>query len=349
MVSQRTPDLAANGPSKAQRGVAKAGWDPEEGFFKYAIYFIAGYVALILLQFPQITDYLDNQGLDPSLAEFFMLIPTTLLSWALFQFNRRVTIYYVEPYLIRTSDPEGKLSREEYLGKCADYISGFVHYTIASSVIAYICWKYDLLPKIHGGSLDLTTDPSIRNRDFPWDLKMVFIFAFGHHTERLITHMLTKRHSPTYLSMLSHHITACGVMAMAYHMKYLHFGMPVMLLFDPSDALLQLSRILRETPFKRTNEAWFMFMVVVWLTNRIIGFFWEIIWPIILAYRRGKLPFYQAFPIAHMFYVFCLVLLCLLNVFWFYQIMKIVVSRIIKGKVKIDYEDRRSAEKSQEG
>jgi hypothetical protein len=317
--------------------------DMEEDMFRYAMYFILTYVIFIIARFPTITEFLRKKNMDSGLWEFVYLIPTTLFSHGLFQFNRRVSIKFIEPHLIRRCDPEHKLSQQEYLNKCADYLSGGVHYVLAFAITFYFAWKHGFVPRVMGGDLDLSIEYNSRVRDYPFDLRMVFMFAFGHHADRLLVHWLTKRSSPTYYSMLCHHITACGVMAMAYHMKYLMFGIPVILLFDPSDAQLHISRLLRETNCRKTTEVVFLWMVVTWLLTRVIGYFWEIIWPMLVIIYRGDHEYFSAFPVVHYFFFFCLMLLAILNVFWFYQILKITVSAIIMKKDKIEYEDRQGS------
>lgn len=320
--------------------------DLEEVIFKRAMYVILGYITIILLQFPEISDRLERRGYRAGIREFLIAVPMAVVSWVLFEFNRRVTIYRFESHLIRTSDPEGALSRTEYLNKCADYLSGAVHYAIDFALMTYEAWRVGLLPRVLGGNLDLGTEEAVAQRDFGMQTKVIFMYAYGHHIERLITHWITKRHSPTYHSMLTHHIITAAVMAMAYHMRYLMFGIPVIVLFDLSDGLLQLSRFLRETNFRKATELTFLSMVVSWFAMRIVGFFWEIILAVIATMKRGEHEFFMAFPVSHFFFFVALVLLCVLNVFWFYQIMKIVITNVIMKKTKIDYEDRQGTEES---
>lgn len=313
----------------------------EEHFFRFSMYFMLGYIFYILSQFPRISAFLRQQGLDSSLGDFLYLIPFTVFSNLLYLFNRKVTIRYFRPYLTRVSDPQHKMSDEEYHGKCADYISASIHYIIAFSVTVFYGWKYGFLPKVYGGSLDLITKQNIALRDYPLDLRIVYMYAFGHHADRLIVHVLSKRSTATYHTMLCHHITTCGVMTMAFHMKMLMFGIPVTLLFDPSDAQLHVARFLRETSFKRMwSQSMFVWMVVTWFFTRIVGFAWEIIWPIIEHIRLSNHPYTAEFKVVSFFYLMCLSLLCVLNVFWFYQILKIFVSSVIMKKDKIEYEDR---------
>lgn len=346
MVAQRTGFQTETQETSAVVRKDKQRRDLEEVIFKRAMYVILGYIFIILVQFPGITEFLDKRGFKVGISEFWVAIPMSLVSWALFEFNRRFTILYFESNLIRTSDPEGRLSRAEYLGKCADYLSGAIHYAIDFGLMTHEAWRIGLLPKVLGGNLNLWTEEAVAQRDFDTQTKVVFMYAYGHHVERLINHWITKKHSPTYHSMLTHHITTAAVMAMAYHMRYLMFGVPVIVLFDLSDGLLQLSRFLRETNFRKTTELTFLSMVVSWFGMRIVGFFWEIILPIIATMKRGEHEFFFSFPVSHFFYFVCMVLLCLLNVFWFFQIMKIVVTNIIMKKTKIDYEDRQGTEEN---
>lgn len=343
MTDRRTIGASAPLPPKKPAVKPPRNRDLEEDLFRYAMYFILGYVIFILTQFSKITDFLRKKNLESGLGEFLYLIPATLLSHGLFQFNRRVSILYLEPYLVRRSDPEHKLTRREYLNKCADYLSGAVHYTIAFSIAFYYAHKHGYLPRIMGGHIDLTIEENSRIRDYPFDLRMVYMFAFGHHADRLLVHWLTKRSSPTYHSMLCHHIVAAGVMAMAFHMKYLMFGFPVILLFDPSDAQLHLSRLLRETNARKTTHAVFVWMVVTWFLTRVVGYFWEVIWPMLVIIYRGDHEYFWTFPVVHFFFIVCLTLLAILNVFWFYQILKILMSTVVRQEDKIEYEDRQSS------
>lgn len=332
----------SNVPKSSDQPMRKR--DFEEDIFRYVMYFILSYVIFILCRFPAITDFLRKKNLESGLWEFLYLIPTSLISHLLFQLNRRVTINYLKPYLIRRSDPDHKMSDKDYYNKCADYLSGGIHYTIAFTLALYIAWKHGYLPRVYGGDLNLCDKQHSVIRDYPFDLRMMYLFAFGHHADRLLVHWLTKRSAPTYYSMLCHHITACGVMAMAYHMKYLMFGLPVILLFDPSDAQLHIARFLRETPFKKSTHVVFLAMVFTWLLTRVIGYMWEIIWPILVIINRGEHEYFFTFPVVHFFYFFCMILLCILNVFWFYQILKILINTVIRKKDKIDYEDRTLSE-----
>lgn len=293
--------------------------------------------------YPKYNEFLATFGIDPRFEDFLYLIPFTLQSYMLYKLNQEVTIPFFKPWTKRYLNPEGPESDLIFYNKMADNFSAVVHYFIAFVLTCYIGAKYDLLPKVYGGNLDLFADSQPYFREIPFDLKMIYMFSFGHHTDRLIVHWITERHSATYYTMLCHHIVAFGIMVFAFQLKLMCFGIPVTLLFDLSDMMVHLARVLREINISLMHaKVVFFLMMVCWLFTRITGFAHEVLWPIVDHILTTKRVYPSEMIQAGIFFLITLALLLLLNMFWFFQIVKILKTNVIGTTQRIDYEDRKS-------
>lgn len=319
----------------------------EEDVFRYAMYLILIYLFLILTQFPAISRYLDTRNLPTSFSEYLYAFPFSIFSFLLFQFNRTILIPKIKHIFINSNKSQNPSDLNQYYNKTADYLSGFIHYTISFVLMSLVAVRSQILPCIVGGSLNLKIIENIQPREMNFEVKFAFMFAFGHHFERLVSHLLSKHKSHTYYTMLNHHVCTIGVMMLAYHMKYLLFGVPVVVLFDLSDSFLQISRFLRETKFRATSEVGVLLMMVSWFIMRILAFFYEILLAVLFGIFMGQNQYFTLFPMTHVFFFISLFLLFLLNCFWFYQIVKVFVVWVVLKSDKIEYEDKIHSEKNQ--
>ena len=291
----------------------------------------------LFVQFPEVTRVLETYGIHSSGLKFFWIIPGYLFSYLLYFPLGKILDRFWIGFLLPEGTREGE-NLKKRVKRMRTYLMASIYYS-SSFLFVLIAAVYEgLLPILYGGDLDLAMEQKRWPRQTGVLVTIVYLFQYGHHLERLLNHAVNEYHSATFWTMSLHHILTVGMIAVSFQTRITHFGIAVLMMLDFSDCLLQLSRFLRETTFQGTAKVTFVFLVISWLHGRVLGLGWEVI-PAVVKMALSRHLFVHQFFSIHVFYVIGLCVFWLLNVFWFYQIVKIFVSVFIKKIFKFDYED----------
>lgn len=314
--------------------------------FMCALIFIAIYQITIVAQFPAILEALKLIGCPFDVSILLWLVPGIAFSYILYfpvgDFLSRFWIKYMRDQRSRENE-----TTEERIERCKSYLMGFFYYALSFIATAFVAINTDLLPKVYGGNLNLVKFHESWPSNIDNSIKAIYMLSLGHHVERFFVHMVVNYKTATYFTMFLHHIITVGLIAISMFTHYYHFGIPVLLLLDLSDALLQLSRFLRETIFQISSKVAFVLMFVAWVQGRVYGFIVEILWHIMIdILLKQKHEFMWRFFGLHLFFFTSLMILGILNVFWLYQILKIFLAIFINKSEKLEYEDKHMKKKT---
>ena len=308
-----------------------------DGFFMFFCIFIGIFEIKIFMQFPQVFKMLENYSIKQDFYEFLWLIPGYLFSFLLYFPLGNYLQQFWEKFLKTDTMRDGE-SREQRLMRCKSYLMASFYYLISFIVIFVVAKEEGILPMVYGGTLDLSVEQKLWPKRSSIAVRIIYLFSYGHHLERLLHHVYASYISSTFYTMLLHHIITVGLIAISFHTELCCFGIAVLMLLDLSDFLLQFVRFLRETTFAISSKIVFVVMLITWVQGRIIGLGWEVL-PAVFEMFLSRHIFVLQFNTLHLFYISGLSLLWVLNIFWFYQIVKIFVTVFVNKKTRLEYED----------
>ena len=306
-------------------------------FFMYFCIFIGIFEANIFMQFPKVFKMLENYDIRQDFYEFLWLIPGYFFSYLLyFPLGNYLQKFWENK--LTTKGARDDESKEQRLARCRSYLMASFYYVISFAVIFLVAKEDGILPFVYGGTLDLSAEQKLWPKRSSVSVRILYLFSYGHHLERLLNHIYAPHNPSTFYTMLLHHIITVGLIAISFHTELCSFGIAVLMLLDLSDFLLQFARFLRETVFTITSRVTFVFMLIFWIHGRIIGLGWEVL-PAVFEMFLSRHIFVLQFNTLHIFYISGLCLLWILNIFWFSQIVKIFVTLFVNKKTKLEYED----------
>jgi hypothetical protein len=292
---------------------------------------------MIAIQFPEMLAALREYGVSSHLIDYIWLIPGVSFSYILyFPVGNYLSAFWIKH--LREKKSRDDETAADRVKRCKSYLMGSIYYMSSFLLTLLVAVHCDYLPIVYGGSLNLTQRHAMWPVRSEMSVRVVYMFSFGHHLERLVVHVLANYKTSTFYTMLLHHIIAVGLIAISFQSEYLDFGIAVLLMLDLSDSLLQLARFFRETVFWKVSKALFLLMSVSWLHGRIFGMFWEVL-PTVYTLISNANEFTRKFFGVHLFYFSSLFILACLNGFWLFQILKVFVVIFVHGKEKLEYED----------
>lgn len=236
-------------------------------------------------------------------------------------------------------------TEEKRLTRLTTYTSNIIYYTNAFLVGIWLTRGTDLLPVFLGGELDNSQFIYFWPKDIPKVIRIFFIFQFSHHFGSLLTNLMYKRQTSDFYTMNFHHFLCIFLMITSYFMRQLHYGVPVLIINDMSEAFLNTTKLFREIkPLKKFFVVSFLLLWSTWVYSRIFSYTLEI-----LKHLKDLLvkpsDAIKEFQYAFLFQVISLHLLGVLNFYWFFMISKLLYNKIVGGVDKNHVEGETDKEK----
>lgn len=299
--------------------------------------FVGIYALLTICKISDVERVMLEHSITTNYWEYLWVLPGMAYSFGLYLICSRYLVLFLEPYMTKDSNHDEE-NHQQRLRRTGNYIMGFIYYFSSIAVTWYVAKNEGYLPKMYGGDVNALGFNDIWPVKSSNLLRIVYLMNLGHHFERLLFHSVVQRGSKTFYTMMLHHVITVFLIWLSFLIDYFIYGIPVFLFHDMSDLFLAASRILRETHFKKATEVVFAIMMVSWVYTRIVGFIWEVIYPMTINFSSPSV-FVRSFWFIHAFLFMALYLLAILNIFWFVQICNIAFARFIHGKTKYSYED----------
>ena len=104
-------------------------------------------------------------------------------------------------------------------------------------------------------------------------------------------------------------------------------------------------RFSRETAYEKTTSFFFILTIVSWTHTRIYVFFREIIGGVLLIMLDLGRHLHDHYFV-HCFFPPALLLLAVLNIFWAFQMIRVVFWRFFKGRAELPFEDAKDKRKA---
>lgn len=164
-----------------------------------------------------------------------------------------------------------------------------------------------------------------------------YIVGLGYHLHSLVFHMMSEKRSD-YLENLLHHIATVFLMIFSFCNQCTRVGILVMIVHDIVDFIMYLGKSIHDLNMKIPVYIVFFLLIINYFKYRVFYFPRYIIWEGALL-GKNFLPF----EISGLFTNFYLMIGLLwvlwgLHLYWFYMIIKMIISFVKeKGKIEDPY------------
>lgn len=311
------------------------------------------FIVMVLCYLVSIWPSLENmrrdfraKGVDQQLSLTLWIIPGYLFSFGLFLFFNHVlskplgNILSVEHF--REESIEARKTRVSNLG------FGFTYYLCSSILLFYLGHKSEFEPKGFGGSIDIGENMANWPYVESYKISVFYMLALGHHLERFVKEILYNFNDSNFWTMIFHHFLTLMLIWLSFYMRHTCSGIAVMFIHDTSDILIYFCRFAREVrgPFNTLAFIIFIPMICFWFYSRVYIFAKEIIYNGVFLGVPRMPEWSHSYSSASFFFLFALSLLMILNVFWLFQMVSVLISRFIFKKKRIGYIDRTNPKKN---
>jgi hypothetical protein len=134
-----------------------------------------------------------------------------------------------------------------------------------------------------------------------------------------------------FTEMIVHHISTITLMSMSWSANMVRVGTLVLCVHDAVDYIMEFGKLTKYCKYHRFADAVFVLFTIVWLLTRLTIYpFWILRSTLFEATTIvGMAPIYYA-------YNGLLCILQVLHIFWFYIILRMAYSYIVKGSLEKD-------------
>lgn len=186
------------------------------------------------------------------------------------------------------------------------------------------------------------TDTSLFWKDWPYQQfsqKLLFLYKayFASYTSGLLMLVLWDTRRNDFWAMLLHHVATVGLVSLSYYLGFLRVGSMIMVLHDPSDIILEVTKMLNYAEWERTSTVMFVVFMGSWFLTRLVYFPFWIVWS--TSFEVEQVLGFK--PELYTVFNGLLLTLVVLHVYWFAIICNIALQKVLEGK---DVADVREAE-----
>lgn len=186
------------------------------------------------------------------------------------------------------------------------------------------------------------TDTSFFWRDWPhqrFSQKLLFLYKayFASYASGLLMLVFWDTHRSDFWAMLLHHVATVCLVALSYYLGFLRVGSMIMILHDPSDIILEVTKMLNYAEWEQMSTVMFAVFMASWFFTRLVYFPFRIVWS-----TSHEVEHVLGFkPDMYMLFNGLLLMLVALHIYWFAIICNIALQKVLEGK---DVADVREAE-----
>lgn len=299
--------------------------------------FIVTYFVLIIPSLVDMYDFLNEHNVIVQLSEYAWIVVGVVLSYLLYKFSTTVLINAWKPNISATIFRQNETPQQRVL-RLGGYIYATIYYSLSWGSLLYMTHDTVFCPPEFGGHLDITKALSNWPYEVSKPIRLYYMFSLGHHIERLLHELAHNRKTTSFNTMTFHHVVTIMLIFLSFYCRHLMFGIPVLLTHDFNDIFLNGSRFLRESQYTGSASVLVLIMLVSWFYTRIWIYCKHIGYG--LLYNALNLtPFTRRFLFMQVFFIPALLGLLLLNLLWFFQIVRVCLWRFIKKDKMLPMED----------
>lgn len=314
--------------------------DLMETLSKGFLIFIVAYSIMIIPSLKRLLEFFREKDINPPLEEYWWMVPGFLLSFFIYKICTTVIIQKCVPIINPINYRQGE-TPEKRLNRLGTYIYGTVYYTLSFGLLYYLTYGSRYCPVSMGGTLDTKQGIAIWPYEVDRSVRIFYMLTLGHHIERAIYELTVQFHSKTFYIMVFHHFLTIGLIFLSFFMRHLVYGIPILLTHDFNDIFLCSSRFFRETRYPTLASFLFVLLMISWIYTRIYTYMAEVLYGIYCNLFEDNY-FLKEFYFTHLFFPPALVLLLIINIYWGFQIIRVAVTRFVKKKEGLPFEDKKS-------
>lgn len=172
-------------------------------------------------------------------------------------------------------------------------------------------------------------------------LRLFYLIQSGTHLYTLANQIFFKYKDSKFYEYVLHHGCAFFLLWFSYMMNYTLVGIVVLLLHDPGDVVLIISRSYTDYKYRKKwlNILFYLITYLVWIYTRIITFPICCIHSCIKSsFDRDFLKEGNMFFVAQLYLAGMLVALEILHIYWLIFLSKAAISMIKEGKDRSGYD-----------
>eukprot|EP01125_Pyxidicula_operculata_P020111 TRINITY_DN7362_c0_g1_i1.p1 TRINITY_DN7362_c0_g1~~TRINITY_DN7362_c0_g1_i1.p1 ORF type:complete len:281 (-),score=20.94 TRINITY_DN7362_c0_g1_i1:125-967(-) len=163
--------------------------------------------------------------------------------------------------------------------------------------------------------------------------KYYYLTQLGFYISSVLTHVTIETRRKDFWPMLIHHISTSFLVSGSYFNGALRLGSNILILTDACDIFLEIGKCFLYCKYEKISDTFFGLLVTVWIYTRLYLYTFAVlpisIWPPI----NGRTIDY------HNIFIFFLLLIAVLNYYWFYLIVNVAWKRISGKELKDNRED----------
>jgi len=167
------------------------------------------------------------------------------------------------------------------------------------------------------------------------DVALYYEIQFSFYLILLITLLLVQRNRKDFWQMFAHHTITVFLLGVSWWQGYYRIGIVVFFCMDLCDFFLEASKMFNYLKWERLSNLFFGSLVFAWIIFRILLFPILVISPVYYdSVETHKQDGIHVGPLTFWFFNLSLFVLQILQYYWFYLILMVVINVMRKGGVE---------------
>eukprot|EP01017_Pseudomicrothorax_dubius_P032390 TRINITY_DN4241_c0_g1_i4.p1 TRINITY_DN4241_c0_g1~~TRINITY_DN4241_c0_g1_i4.p1 ORF type:complete len:335 (-),score=52.54 TRINITY_DN4241_c0_g1_i4:35-1039(-) len=165
--------------------------------------------------------------------------------------------------------------RASHIKRMTKWVCDIIFYTLTTLFGYWVLWGTKYLPAELGGSGKCSA--SLESYPFQEDtpyIREYYLLQIGNHMFAFFDNLLFKRGERNFYEMMLHHILALSLTMMSFQLNLVHVGSIVLIIHDPGDIFLCISRFYSDSKCKKMSVLICIFILnlFVWIYLRLYVF-----------------------------------------------------------------------------
>jgi len=191
------------------------------------------------------------------------------------------------------------------------------------------------------------------NQDFFWDTKLCwkgwpnitmsssfewfYLVQLSFYIHSFFAHVTIEVRRSDYYQMFTHHVVSAFLIAFSYYHNVFRIGGILLILHDINDVLLEFCKVSNYTKgYELISNTAFVIMTIVWTATRMTLFPIKVLGSIYYEVFEMIPTAYENHYTLWLTFVIFLIVLQLLNVYWFFLILRIAKNAIFNSTTVTD-------------
>lgn len=163
--------------------------------------------------------------------------------------------------------------------------------------------------------------------DIPLRFKLYYTYELAFYSVEIVT-IFYEPHKRDFYQMLLHHFSTILLMILSFNVKYIKFGLVILLLHDSSDPLLEFSKIHNRMQSTVISSVSFILFTMIFVILRLF------VYPRYVLTACYKTLFVQSIELRESVIMGLLFALQIMHIIWTKYIALVIIKVFISGEMK---------------